>query len=148
MESCHGFSTSEFINLAIYSIDTVVNLNHKTIPKSFQKRRYWIINRHFPQTHKVLHLADTHFDHLYAPGSNANCQDIYFCCRETSGKNLNSLLVRAVLMKHFIIILSLEMMLNKSHEKLASDHIAYCFPVRLKIKFKKWGEKQMIIQVG
>ncbi|XP_027218048.2 sphingomyelin phosphodiesterase [Penaeus vannamei] len=34
---------------------------------------------------KVLHLADTHFDPLYMPGSNAECGEKFFCCRESSG---------------------------------------------------------------
>ncbi|ROT72613.1 Sphingomyelin phosphodiesterase B [Penaeus vannamei] len=34
---------------------------------------------------KVLHLADTHFDPFYKPGSNAECGEKYFCCREESG---------------------------------------------------------------
>ncbi|XP_042894288.1 sphingomyelin phosphodiesterase-like isoform X2 [Penaeus japonicus] len=34
---------------------------------------------------RVLHLADTHFDPYYKPGSNAECEDLYFCCREESG---------------------------------------------------------------
>ncbi|XP_071532616.1 sphingomyelin phosphodiesterase-like isoform X2 [Panulirus ornatus] len=34
---------------------------------------------------KVLHLADTHFDPYYQPGSNAQCGEKYFCCREESG---------------------------------------------------------------
>ncbi|KAA0199149.1 hypothetical protein HAZT_HAZT000078 [Hyalella azteca] len=36
-------------------------------------------------TLKVLHLADTHFDPYYKPGSNAVCDEIFFCCREESG---------------------------------------------------------------
>ncbi|KAK7063317.1 Sphingomyelin phosphodiesterase [Halocaridina rubra] len=35
-------------------------------------------------TLKVLHLADTHFDPLYLPGSNADCGN-ELCCREESG---------------------------------------------------------------
>ncbi|KAK7081097.1 Sphingomyelin phosphodiesterase [Halocaridina rubra] len=35
-------------------------------------------------TLKVLHLADTHLDLLYVPGSNAAC-DNELCCREESG---------------------------------------------------------------
>nr|XP_045606913.1 sphingomyelin phosphodiesterase-like isoform X2 [Procambarus clarkii] len=34
---------------------------------------------------KVLHLADTHFDPFYLPGSNAVCEEKYFCCRAESG---------------------------------------------------------------
>ncbi|XP_037777507.1 sphingomyelin phosphodiesterase-like [Penaeus monodon] len=34
---------------------------------------------------KILHLADTHFDPFYKPGSNAECGEKYFCCREESG---------------------------------------------------------------
>ncbi|KAG0720468.1 Sphingomyelin phosphodiesterase [Chionoecetes opilio] len=34
---------------------------------------------------KVLHLADTHYDPHYLPGSNAVCGDKYFCCRAESG---------------------------------------------------------------
>merc|ERR1712212_402047 len=34
---------------------------------------------------KVLHLADTHFDPHYQPGSNAECGEKYFCCRNESG---------------------------------------------------------------
>jgi len=40
-------------------------------------------------TIKVLHLADTHFDLYYLPGSNANCGERFFCCREESGPVLN-----------------------------------------------------------
>ncbi|KAK8751355.1 hypothetical protein OTU49_014375, partial [Cherax quadricarinatus] len=34
---------------------------------------------------KVLHLADTHFDPYYLPGSNAECDEKFFCCRAESG---------------------------------------------------------------
>ncbi|XP_037774487.1 LOW QUALITY PROTEIN: sphingomyelin phosphodiesterase-like [Penaeus monodon] len=34
---------------------------------------------------RVLHLADTHFDPFYKPGSNAECDDVFYCCREESG---------------------------------------------------------------
>ncbi|KAK7076989.1 Sphingomyelin phosphodiesterase [Halocaridina rubra] len=34
---------------------------------------------------KVLHLADTHYDPFYLPGSNAECGEKYYCCREESG---------------------------------------------------------------
>lgn len=40
-------------------------------------------------TIKVLHLADTHFDIDYLPGSNANCGERFFCCREESGEILH-----------------------------------------------------------
>jgi len=33
---------------------------------------------------KILHVTDTHFDHLYKEGSNAACDDP-MCCREESG---------------------------------------------------------------
>ncbi|KAF2361415.1 Calcineurin-like phosphoesterase domain ApaH type [Trinorchestia longiramus] len=36
-------------------------------------------------TLKVLHLADTHYDPYYLPGSNANCDEKIFCCRAESG---------------------------------------------------------------
>ncbi|XP_068237816.1 sphingomyelin phosphodiesterase-like isoform X2 [Palaemon carinicauda] len=36
-------------------------------------------------TMKILHLADTHFDPEYLPGSNAECKEKYFCCRAESG---------------------------------------------------------------
>ncbi|KAG7157910.1 Sphingomyelin phosphodiesterase B-like [Homarus americanus] len=34
---------------------------------------------------KILHLADTHYDPDYLPGSNAVCGEKYFCCRAESG---------------------------------------------------------------
>lgn len=34
---------------------------------------------------KVLHLADTHYDLYYLPGSNAECGESYHCCRAESG---------------------------------------------------------------
>ncbi|CAL4122987.1 unnamed protein product [Meganyctiphanes norvegica] len=38
---------------------------------------------------KILHLADTHFDPYYQPGSNAVCGEKYFCCRNESGPVIN-----------------------------------------------------------
>jgi sphingomyelin phosphodiesterase len=36
------------------------------------------------KTFKVVHVSDPHVDYLYAPGSDAQCND-YLCCRANQG---------------------------------------------------------------